>query len=67
MKLTMIILMLADKEPETVGRNVNNGMLINFRENQRGHEQIQSSRTSNTEHIRHVAKTKKKQINHTEN
>ena len=52
--------MLADKEPETVGRNVNNGMLINFRENQRGHEQIQSSRTSNTEHIRHVAKTKKK-------
>ena len=59
--------MLADKEPETVGRNVNNGMLINFRENQWGHEQIQSSRRSNTEHIRHVAKTKKKQINNTEN
>ena len=61
--------MFADKVPETftVGRIVNNGMLINFRENQRGHEQIQSNRTSNMEHIRHIAKTKTKQINNNEN
>ncbi len=53
--------MFADKESETftVGRIVNNGMLINFRENQRGHEQIQSNRTSNMEHIQHIAKKKK--------
>jgi hypothetical protein len=61
--------MFADKEPETftAGRIVNNGMLINFRENQRGQEQIQSNRTSNMEHIRHIAKTKTKQINNNEN
>jgi hypothetical protein len=65
----MIILMFADKEPETftAGRIVNNGMLINCRENQRGQEQIQSNRTSNMEHIRHIAKTKTKQINNNEN
>jgi hypothetical protein len=38
---------------------VNNGMLINMRENQRGNEKIQSSRTSNIRHIRHIVKTRK--------
>ena len=75
MKLIMFLLMFADKEPEkstpsTVAsttstmsnppsRIVNNGMLINIRENQRGNEKIQSSRTSNIRHIRHIVKTKK--------
>jgi hypothetical protein len=60
----MIILMCADKGPETstVSRIVNNGMLINFRKNQRGHAKIQSSRTSNIEHKRHIVKTKKKKL-----
>ena len=56
--------MCAGKGPETstVSRIVNNGMLINFRKNQRGHAKIQSSRTSNIEHIRHIAKTKKSKL-----
>ena len=60
----MIILMCADKGPETstVSRIVNNGMLINFRKSQRGHAKIQSSRTSNIEHKRHIAKTKKTKL-----
>jgi len=37
-------------------------MLINFRENQKGHEKIQSSRTSNIEHKRHIMKTKKTKL-----
>ena len=41
---------------------VNNGMLINLRENQRGHEKIKSRRTSNIEHIRHIAKSKKTKL-----
>ena len=60
----MIILMCADKGPETstVSRIVNNGMLINFRKNQRGHAKIQSSKTSNIEHKRHIVKTKKTRL-----
>jgi hypothetical protein len=45
-----------------VSRIVNNGMLINLRENQRGHDKIQSRRTNNIEHIRHKAKTKKRKL-----
>jgi Mg2+/Co2+ transporter CorC len=41
---------------------VNNGMLINLRENQRGHDKIQSRTTSNIEHILHIAKTKKRKL-----
>ena len=56
--------MCADKGPEgsTVSRIVNNGMLINFRKNQRGQAKIQSSRTSNIEHKRHIVKTKKSKL-----
>jgi hypothetical protein len=61
--------MCADKGPETssVSRIVNNGMLINFRKNHRGHAKIQSSRTSNIEHKRHIVKKKENKINNTEN
>jgi len=60
----MIILLFAGKGPETstVSRIVNNGMLINFRENQRGNKKIQSSRTSNIGYIRHRVKTKKAKL-----
>ena len=56
--------MCADKGPETstVSRIVNNGMLINFRKSQRGHAKIQSSRTSNIEHKRHIVKAKKSKL-----
>ena len=37
-------------------------MLINCRANQRGHDKIQSRTTSNIEHIRYIAKTKKSKL-----
>jgi hypothetical protein len=37
-------------------------MLINLRENQRGHDKIQYRRTNNIEHIRHKVKTKKRKL-----